>query len=110
MLRLVQRSIVSTSGRIASKNKTTTAYLQHHQTLTRVMSREMASKTGERVETDTMGEMRVQADRYWGAQTQRSKENFRIGDEKTERMPVPGEFCIGYYATACGEHFLHWRC
>ena len=52
------------------------------------MSREMASKTGERVETDTMGEMRVAADRYWGAQTQRSKENFKIGEER-ERMPTP---------------------
>ena len=37
-----------------------------------------------RIEHDTMGEVRVPADRYWGAQTQRSYENFRIG---TERMP-----------------------
>ena len=29
-----------------------------------------------------MGEVRVPADRYWGAQTQRSFENFRIGTEK----------------------------
>ncbi len=36
------------------------------------------------MEHDTMGEVRVPADRYWGAQTQRSYENFRIG---TERMP-----------------------
>ena len=35
-----------------------------------------------RLEHDTMGEMRVPADRYWGAQTQRSFENFRIGTEK----------------------------
>ncbi len=39
-----------------------------------------------RIETDTMGEVRVPADRYWGAQTQRSLENFRIGGE---RMPQP---------------------
>ncbi len=39
-----------------------------------------------RVETDTMGEVEVPADRYWGAQTQRSLQNFRIGGE---RMP-PG--------------------
>ncbi len=32
-----------------------------------------------RIEKDTMGEVRVPADRYWGAQTQRSVENFRIG-------------------------------
>ena len=35
-----------------------------------------------RLEHDTMGEVRVPADRYWGAQTQRSFENFRIGTEK----------------------------
>jgi len=33
-----------------------------------------------RIEKDTMGEVKVPADRYWGAQTQRSKENFKIGD------------------------------
>jgi fumarate hydratase class II len=37
-----------------------------------------------RIETDTMGEVRVPSDRLWGAQTQRSLENFRIGGE---RMP-----------------------
>jgi fumarate hydratase class II len=39
-----------------------------------------------RIETDTMGAIEVPADRYWGAQTQRSLQNFRIG---TERMPQP---------------------
>ena len=38
-----------------------------------------------RVERDTMGEVEVPADRYWGAQTERSLANFRIG---TERMPA----------------------
>ncbi len=42
------------------------------------------SKT--RTESDTMGKVRVPADRYWGAQTQRSLENFPIG---AERMPAP---------------------
>jgi len=37
-----------------------------------------------RIEKDSMGEMRVPADKYWGAQTQRSFQNFKIG---TERMP-----------------------
>jgi fumarate hydratase class II len=37
-----------------------------------------------RIESDSMGEIAVPADRYWGAQTQRSLENFRIGGE---RMP-----------------------
>lgn len=35
-----------------------------------------------RIEHDTMGEVKVPADRYWGAQTQRSYENFKIGTEK----------------------------
>ena len=32
-----------------------------------------------RIEHDSMGEVRVPADRYWGAQTERSRQNFRIG-------------------------------
>ena len=39
-----------------------------------------------RTEHDSMGEIRVPADKYWGAQTQRSFENFKIGTEK-----IPGE-------------------
>jgi fumarate hydratase, class II len=38
-----------------------------------------------RIEKDTLGEVRVPAENFWGAQTQRSKENFKIG---TERMPL----------------------
>jgi fumarate hydratase class II len=38
-----------------------------------------------RIEKDTLGEVRVPSERYWGAQTQRSLENFRIGDQ---RMPL----------------------
>ena len=38
-----------------------------------------------RIEKDSMGEMRVPADRYWGAQTQRSYENFKIGGELMPR-------------------------
>ena len=39
-----------------------------------------------RVESDTFGPIEVPADRYWGAQTERSRRNFRIGHE---RMPDP---------------------
>ncbi|HEY0957924.1 MAG TPA: class II fumarate hydratase [Novosphingobium sp.] len=42
--------------------------------------------SGMRSESDTMGAIAVPTDRLWGAQTQRSKENFRIGEE---RMPFP---------------------
>ncbi len=40
-----------------------------------------------RIEHDTMGTVKVPADKYWGAQTQRSKENFLIGDPGS----MPGE-------------------
>ncbi|MDR3423304.1 MAG: class II fumarate hydratase [Xanthobacteraceae bacterium] len=39
-----------------------------------------------RSETDSFGPIDVAADRYWGAQTERSRKNFRIGEE---RMPLP---------------------
>ncbi|HTJ84494.1 MAG TPA: class II fumarate hydratase, partial [Polyangiaceae bacterium] len=38
-----------------------------------------------RIEKDTFGAIEVPGDRYWGAQTQRSLENFRIGDERFPR-------------------------
>jgi fumarate hydratase class II len=41
-----------------------------------------------RIESDTMGEMQVPADKYWGAQTQRSKQNFPIGDETMPRQLI----------------------
>lgn len=44
-----------------------------------------------RIERDTMGEMKVPSDKYWGAQTQRSLQNFKIGNER-----FPGEFIRAY--------------
>ena len=38
-----------------------------------------------RIERDTLGEIKVPADKLWATQTQRSKENFPIG---TEQMPL----------------------
>ena len=35
-----------------------------------------------RIETDSFGPIEVDADRYWGAQTERSLRNFRIGNER----------------------------
>ena len=43
------------------------------------------SESATRIESDSMGEIAVPADRYWGAQTQRSLQNFKIGGE---RMPT----------------------
>ena len=44
-----------------------------------------------RIEHDTMGEVRVPANHYWGAQTQRSHENFPIG---TETIPPTASSAI----------------
>lgn len=50
-----------------------------------------------RIEKDTMGEVNVPADKYWGAQTQRSKENFKIGDGQ---MPKEIVQAFGYLKKA----------
>jgi fumarate hydratase class II len=44
--------------------------------------------TERRMETDSIGSIEVPADRYWGAQTERSLHHFTIGDPSSERMPV----------------------
>jgi fumarate hydratase class II len=41
-----------------------------------------------RTETDSIGPIEVPADRYWGAQTQRSLQHFSIGDPAADRMPM----------------------
>ena len=43
---------------------------------------------GTRIEQDSMGSIEVDEDRYWGAQTQRSLQNFRIGEERMPREIV----------------------
>ncbi|KAJ3812715.1 fumarate hydratase [Lentinula aff. lateritia] len=48
----------------------------------------MSSTQQFRTERDTFGELQVPSDRYWGAQTQRSLQNFDIGGP-TERLPPP---------------------
>src|SRR5262249_11588558 len=53
--------------------------------------------TGIRRETDSMGEIEVPADRYWGAQTQRSLAHFSIGDD---RMPKRVYHAYGYVKKA----------
>jgi fumarate hydratase class II len=52
-----------------------------------------------RIEKDTMGEIAVPSDRYWGAQTQRSLENFRIGEIRFPR-PMIRAFGILKHAAA----------
>ena len=58
-----------------------------------------------RIEKDTMGEMKVPADKYWAAQTQRSLENFRIGGEVMPRE-ITRAFGILKKAAALANHAL----
>ena len=55
-----------------------------------------------RIEHDSMGEVKVPADRYWGAQTQRSRDNFRIG-VGIETMPLEIIHAFGYLKKAAAE-------
>jgi fumarate hydratase, class II len=53
-----------------------------------------------RIETDSFGPIQVPADRYWGAQTERSRQNFRIGQD---RMPMPIIRALGIVKLAAAE-------
>lgn len=56
-----------------------------------------------RVEHDTMGEVRVPAEKYWGAQTQRSRENFTIGAQLMPKEVIYA-FAILKKAAAMANH------
>ena len=58
-----------------------------------------------RIEHDSMGEVKVPADRYWGAQTQRSFENFKIGTEKIP-MEIIRAFAVLKKAAAMANNRL----
>ena len=53
-----------------------------------------------RTETDSFGPIEVPADRYWGAQTQRSRQNFNIGHD---RMPIAIVHALGIVKLASAE-------
>lgn len=54
-----------------------------------------------RIEKDTMGEVKVPSDKYWGAQTERSRNNFRIGPEGS--MPREIIYAFAYLKKAAAE-------
>jgi len=54
-----------------------------------------------RIEKDTMGEVQVPADKYWGAQTERSRNNFKIGPEAS--MPKEIIHAFGYLKKAAAH-------
>ena len=53
-----------------------------------------------RIEKDSLGEVQVASDRYWGAQTQRSLENFKIGSQHFTRSMI---WAMGQVKKACAE-------
>src|SRR6059058_3874636 len=53
-----------------------------------------------RMETDSFGPIEVAADRYWGAQTERSRQNFRIGHD---RMPIALVHALGIVKLAAAQ-------
>lgn len=57
-------------------------------------------KIKSRTESDSFGPVLVPSDRYWGAQTQRSRQNFKIGWEK---MPLPAVHAFGVVKQAAAE-------
>ncbi len=54
-----------------------------------------------RIEHDTMGEVKVPADKYWGAQTERSRNNFKIGAEAS--MPLEVVYGFAYLKKAAAH-------
>ena len=56
-----------------------------------------------RTETDSMGAIEVRADRYWGAQTERSLHHFAIGDPAGDRMPLEVVRAMGILKKACAQ-------
>lgn len=59
-----------------------------------------------RIEKDTMGEVRVPADKYWGAQTERSRNNFKIGPAASMPLEVVYGFAYLKKAAAYANHEL----
>ncbi len=59
-----------------------------------------------RIEHDTLGEVRVPADKYWGAQTERSRQNFRIGPPASMPREIIDAFAVLKKAAAYTNHEL----
>ena len=62
--------------------------------------------TGFRIEHDTMGEVKVPSDKYWGAQTERSRNNFKIGPEASMPVEIVRAFGVLKICAAMANHQL----
>ena len=59
-----------------------------------------------RIEKDTLGEVKVPADKYWGAQTERSRNNFKIGPAAS--MPIEVVYALPLPEPLIPLEFLGW--
>lgn len=81
-----------------------------HATASNASSEGAASAGQVRTESDAFGKIEVDASRYWGAQTQRSLQNFPIGGRES-RMPI--EIIKGttiVYSPSRNEHVVNSKC
>jgi hypothetical protein len=84
---------VDNAGSFEKCNNNNNAKMHHHHRNKNIKTRSREKHNlltmSFRVEKDTMGEVQVPIDAYWGAQTERSKNNFKIGGQ---RMPMGNIF------------------
>jgi fumarate hydratase, class II len=64
------------------------------------MARKTRNRTNTRTESDAFGPIEIGGEHHWGAQTERSRQNFRIG---TERMPIEIVHALGIIKRAAAE-------
>jgi fumarate hydratase, class II len=97
VLQLQETRATTSSSALTSSQHTLSAASIHRRQF-HASSARMASST--RTESDAFGEIQVPADKYWGAQTERSLENFRI-NQPQDRMPPPIVKAFGILKGAC---------
>jgi fumarate hydratase class II len=89
-VRLSRSSLTCTSAKLAQSSSTTNTFASRSFVAASVrhftQSSSMSAST--RTESDAFGEIQVPSDKYWGAQTERSLENFKI-NQPQDRMPPP---------------------
>lgn len=73
---------------ISSSSPITNRTSKHFPSTTRAFTTSNKMSSSSRTETDAFGPIEVPSDRYWGAQTERSLENFKI-NQPIDRMPIP---------------------
>jgi fumarate hydratase class II len=75
--------------------------LEHKFSFLFLFLRQTIKRMNYRIEKDTMGEVKVPADKYWGAQTERSRNNFKIGPEAS--MPKEIIYAFAYLKKAAAQ-------